>query len=125
MSIRVVDYAYIAATIALTAYGQLILKWRIAAYGQLPADSWEKAKFLVLLVLDPAIFSGYVAAFLASLTWMAALTRFELGYAYALMSLTFVVVLLLSGLLLHEPVSTAKIAGVFLIVAGTVVASHG
>jgi drug/metabolite transporter (DMT)-like permease len=125
MSIRAVDYGYLAATIALSAYGQLILKWRLAAYGQLPETFWEKARFLTLLVLDPAIFSGFVAAFLAALTWMAALTRFELGYAYALMSLTFVVVLLLSALLLHEPLSTAKIAGVLLIIAGTVVASNG
>lgn len=125
MSIRAVDYSYLAATIALSAYGQLILKWRIAAYGQLPADFSEKAKFLVLLLLDPAIFSGFVAAFLAALTWMAALTRFELGYAYALMSLTFVVILLLSALLLHEPLSTAKVAGVVLIIAGTAVASYG
>lgn len=125
MTPRAVDFAYIAATIVLTSYGQLILKWRLASVGSLPVDFWDKARFLVLLVFDPAIFSGFVAAFLASLTWMAALTRMDLGYAYALMSMTFVVVLLLSALLLHEPLSTAKVIGVSLIVAGTVVASYG
>jgi len=125
MSPRLFDYGYIAATIGLTVYGQLVLKWRIQDFGAMPADFPGKAKFLLLLLLDPAILSGFVAAFLAALAWMAAMTRFELGHAYSLMSLTFVLVLLLSAWLLNEPLTGAKIAGVLLIVTGTVVASHG
>ena len=125
MSSRASDYLYILSTIGLTAYGQLVLKWRIGSFGTMPADFAEKVKFLLLLLLDPLIFSGFVAAFLASLTWMAALTYFELGYSYALMSLTFVLVLLLSAWLLNEPLSAPKVAGVVLIVAGTIVASYG
>ena len=125
MSPRLLDYGYIAATIALTVYGQLVLKWRIQDFGAMPPDFPGKMRFLLLLLLDPAILSGFVAAFLAALAWMAAMTRFELGHAYSLMSLTFVLVLLLSAWLLNEPLTGAKIAGVLLIVAGTIVASHG
>jgi drug/metabolite transporter (DMT)-like permease len=122
---RIVDYLYIFATIAFTVYGQLILKWRIATLGQMPDAAWDKTKWLVWLVFDPAIFSGFVAAFFASLTWMAAMTRFELSHAYPFMSLNFVVVLLLSGLLLGEAVTWPKVAGIALIVAGTVIAARG
>jgi uncharacterized membrane protein len=125
MNPRFADYLYIAATIGFTVYGQLILKWRIRDFGALPTDPLEKLKFLVYLLFDPAIFSGFVAAFLASLAWMAAMTKFDLSHAYPFMSLTFVVVLLLSGWLLSEPLSVAKVMGVALIVVGTVVAARG
>jgi multidrug transporter EmrE-like cation transporter len=122
---RIFDYLYILATIGFTVYGQLILKWRIAQFGPLPADLSEKLRFLFGLLLDPAIFSGFVAAFLASLAWMAAMTKFELSHAYPFMSLNFVVVLVLSGWLLSEPITTQKVLGIGLIVLGTIVAARG
>lgn len=122
---RIHDYFYILATILFTVYGQVILKWRISNYGAMPAPAIEKLKFLTGLLLDPVILSGFVAAFLASLAWMAAMTRFELSHAYPFISLNFVLVLLLSSWMLHEPVTLAKIIGIGLIVAGTVVASQG
>lgn len=122
---RLVDYLYIVATIGLTVYGQLILKWRIAKLGPLPEDLFEKLKFLISLFADPAIFSSYAAAFLASLAWMAAMTKFELSHAYAFMSLNFVGVLLLSGWLLSEPITFLRVLGVGLIVLGTMVAGGG
>lgn len=122
---RVLDYFYILSTIGFTVYGQLVLKWRIAHFGPLPLGLAEKFKFLFWLLLDPVIFSGFVAAFIASLAWMAAMTKFDLSHAYPFMSLNFVVVLLLSGWLLNEPMSYQKAIGVVLIVLGTIVAAKG
>jgi uncharacterized membrane protein len=122
---RLFDYFYIFSTIGFTVYGQLILKWRIARFGPLPVHTREKVIFLVSLLFDPAIFSGFAAAFLASLAWMAAMTKFDLSHAYPFMSLNFVVVLLLSGWLLSEPVTLKKALGVGLIVLGTAVAARG
>jgi uncharacterized membrane protein len=125
MKTRYFDYLYILATIGFTVYGQLILKWRIRNFAPLPVDAIDKLKFLILLLFDPAIFSGFAAAFFASLAWMAAMTKFELNHAYPFMSLNFVIVLLLSGWLLNEPVSIQKALGVVLIVIGTVVGARG
>lgn len=122
---RALDYLYIFATIVFTVYGQLILKWRIGSYGPLPVDSGNKLKFLISLLCDPLIFSGFFAAFLASLAWMAAMTKFDLSHAYPFMSLNFVVVLLLSGWLLSEPITLQKMLGIGLIVIGTLVAARG
>lgn len=122
---RLLDYLYIFATIGFTVYGQLILKWRIVRFGPLPVDAFEKVKFLISLLFDPAIFSGFAAAFLASLAWMAAMTKFDLSHAYPFMSLNFVVVLLFSGWLLSEPMTFQRVLGVGMIVLGTVVAARG
>jgi uncharacterized membrane protein len=125
MMSRYLNYLYIFATIALTVYGQLILKFRIGKLGALPAGTFEKLRFLIGLLFDPGIFSGFFAAFLASLAWMAAMTKFDLSHAYPFMSLNFVVVLLLSGWLLSEPMTLQKAMGVGLIVLGTIVAARG
>lgn len=122
---RPFDYLYIVLTIFFTVYGQLILKWRISKFGPLPSDSVEKFKFLIGLLFDPAIFSGFAAAFLASLAWMAAMTKFDLSHAYPFMSLNFVVVLFLSVWLLGEPLTLSKALGIAMIVVGTVVAARG
>lgn len=122
---RLLDYLYIAGTIVFTVYGQLILKYRIVRFGPMPNETWEKLRFLIGLLFDPFIFSGFFAAFLASLFWMAAMTKFDLSHAYPFMSLNFVVVLMLSAWLLSEPMSLSKAVGIALIVGGTIVAARG
>jgi uncharacterized membrane protein len=123
--LRPFDYLYILATIACTVYGQLILKWRIATMGPLPTNVVGKISFLISLLFDPLIASGFAAALVASFAWMAAMTKFELSHAYPFMSMNFVFVFLLSGWLLNEPITFQKAVGVALIVLGTVVASSG
>ena len=122
---RRLDYLYILATIAFTVYGQLIFKWRIAQFKAPPEALVEKLRFLLGIIFDPAIFSGFLSAFLASLAWMAAMTKFELSHAYPFTSLNFVIVLLLSGLILGEPITQSKMTGVILIVLGTMVIARG
>jgi len=114
------NYLYIFGCIAFTVYGQLILKWRIAQKGHLPTDFADKMMFLVRALFDPFILSGFLAAFVASLFWMAAMTKFELSTAYPFMSLAFVLVLLFSALLFREPVTIGKVLGMALICAGIV-----
>ena len=124
MNPRLSDYFYIAATIAFTVYGQLILKWRVAFYGQMPTEPLDKLKFILGILFDPWVLSGFIAAFVASLAWIAAMTKFELVHAYPFMSLNFVLVFLLSGLFLSEPLTIQRVFGLMLIILGTVVAAR-
>lgn len=110
-------------TILLSAYGQVILKWRMNTVGSLP-EGMDKWWFLFKAVFDPYIFSSFLAAFLASLTWMAALTKFELSFAYPFMSLSFLLVLILSYFFLNEMMTLQKAIGFALIIAGLIVASR-
>lgn len=56
---------------------------------------------------------------------MAALAKFDLSHAYPFMGLTFVLVLVLSVVLFHEPLTMHKIIGIVLIVTGIIVGSRG
>ena len=117
-------YIYIAGTIVFTVYGQMVLKWRISYYGALPEGLNDKVLFLFKLLFDPFIFSGFVAAFIASFFWMAAMTKFDVSYAYPFMSAAFVLVFLLSVVFFHEPITWQKTLGLLLIIAGIIVTSR-
>lgn len=115
-------YLYIAGCIAFTVYGQLIIKSRMATKGALPEGVADKIAFLLhALFGDPFMLSGFAAAFAASLFWMAAMTKFELSFAYPFMSLAFVLVFGFSVLLFGETVSAGKVVGLGLIVSGILV----
>lgn len=118
-------YLYIAATIVLTAYGQLILKWRLNLKGAMPDALQDKMMYMFYALLDPYVISSFAAAFLASITWMAALTKFQLSFAYPFMSLSFIIVFLLSIFLFGETFNFYKLTGCLLIVTGIIVLSKG
>ena len=118
-------YLYIALTILFTVYGQIVLKWQVSQAGPLPAPFGARLAFLFELLLNPWIVSGFVAAFLASLCWMAVMTKLPLSHAYPFMSLAFVLVMFLSAFIFHEPLTWAKTLGMVCIVAGIVVSSQG
>ncbi len=114
-------YLYVALTLVLTVYGQLVMKWQISKVGPMPVPTTAKLLFLLSQFLNPWILSGLFAAFLASMCWMAAMTMFELGQVYPFMSLTFVIVMLLSAVLFGESLSLGKIFGILLVCSGLVV----
>jgi multidrug transporter EmrE-like cation transporter len=119
------DYLYILGTVFFTTYGQLVLKWQIAASGALPVDFVGKLLFLMRLFKNFWVVSAFVCALLAALCWMAALSKFELSYAYPFMSLSFVIVLVLSNMFFNEPINAAKVFGIILIVVGITIGSKG
>lgn len=116
-------YLYVFATLFFTVYGQLILKWRISKLSFNLPDSGIIDKFtsLIKLIFDPFIFSGFVSAFIASMFWMAAMTKFEITQAYPFMSLAPAIVFLLGIWLLNETFTYGKVIGLVLIIIGTIV----
>ncbi|OGA39127.1 MAG: hypothetical protein A3G24_10035 [Betaproteobacteria bacterium RIFCSPLOWO2_12_FULL_62_13] len=119
------SYAYVVVTIFLTVYGQIAIKWQVAAAGPFPVAPADRAAFLLRLLINPWIISALAAALLAAVSWMAAMTKLDLSHAYPFMSLAFVLVLAFSAVLFHEPVTWQKIAGLALITAGIIIGSQG
>ena len=119
------SYVYVMCTVLLTVYGQIVIKWQVAQAGALPDDAAQKIEFLARLLLNPWIMSGLAAALLASITWMAALTKLPLSHAYPFTASAFVIVILLSGFFFSEAITPLKLAGVALVVLGIIVGSQG
>lgn len=118
------SYVYVAATVLLTVYGQLVVKWQVANAARLGEPS-ERTAFLLSLLANPWVLSALAAAFAAALCWMLAMVKLDLSHAYPFVSLSFVLVLFLSALVFGEPLTWAKLAGTLLIVAGVALGSQG
>lgn len=116
-------YLFIALTILLTVYGQLVLKWQVGLHQHLLSSPFSVPS-IVSLLLKPWVISGFAAAFGASICWMAAISRLPLSRAYPFMSMNFVVVVLLAAWLFQERLDAYKLAGTLIIVAGVLVLSR-
>ena len=116
------SYIFVALTILLTVYGQLVLKWQ-ASLAPPPAGGHLVA-YVVGMFLRPWVLSGLVAAFLASACWIVAVSRFELSRIYPYMALNFVLVGFLAVPFFGESLSTPKVVGLMLVIAGLVVTSR-
>ncbi|MBE7386060.1 MAG: EamA family transporter [Leptolyngbya sp. SIO1E4] len=117
-------HIYIFLTIILTVYGQLIIKWQVNSAGALPVALVERVEFLSRLLFNPWVISSFLCAFMAALSWMIAMTKFPLSYAYPFTSLAFVLVFFLSVLLFRETVTLPKLIGTGLVVAGIIIGSR-
>lgn len=111
--------SYILATIILTIYGQIIIKWRIGNNTVLPEDLLGKLKVLGSFFIDPFIMSGFFAAFLSALAWMAAMTKFEVSFAYPIVLGGLVLgTNVIAIVILHESLSWTKISALLLVILG-------
>jgi drug/metabolite transporter (DMT)-like permease len=109
-------YLFIALTLGLTAYGQLIVKARALVHQ--PDASATKLDYLVAMYTDPLVLSALGAALLASVSWALALEKAGLGFAYPFMALSFVVVPVASRFLFGEPIVLLQAAGMAFILGG-------
>ena len=110
-------------TILLTVYGQLVLKWQVGLHGQLLAPPLRPLN-LMLLLLKPWVLSAFVAAFGASLCWMAAINKLPISRAYPYMAINFFLVALFAVVLFHERLDVYKVAGTAIIMLGVIVLSR-
>ncbi|MDD4148511.1 MAG: EamA family transporter [Bacteroidales bacterium] len=65
--------------------------------------------------------SGFFSAFVASVFWMAAMTKFEITYAYPFMSLAPALVFLVGVFILGETFTIGKLLGLIIIAIGIIV----
>ena len=113
-------YVFVGLTVLFTVYGQLVIKWQIGDQ-DLPEGFVDKIIFLLMQLLNPWIFSGFAAAFLAANCWMVAMTKLPLNKAYPFTSLALVLVLFGSYSLLGEKISLATFVGTAFIVTGLII----
>jgi undecaprenyl phosphate-alpha-L-ara4N flippase subunit ArnF len=116
-------YLYIFATLFFTVYGQMILKWRILKiqWSMPHTGIWDMIVAYAKFLIDPFIFSGFLSAFVASVCWSMAMTKFQITEAYPFMSLAPAIVFLLGVWLLGETFTIGKVVGLVLIIVGLIV----
>lgn len=109
-------YVFIAATLILTAYAQLIVKSSALRHAQV--EPGGRLAYLIAMYSDWRVLSGFACGVIASITWSLALERLPLSHAYPFMALSFVLVPLSAMLIFGEPFRPVQLAGMACIVVG-------
>lgn len=110
------SFFYVFVALALTVYGQLIVKSRAMLHAEIGKTGY--GAFLIVMFRDPWVLSAFVAAVIAAAAWMLAVRKEDLSLLYPFMALTFVAVPTLAALLLGERITALQIFGMVLIVGG-------
>ncbi|TMH59538.1 MAG: hypothetical protein E6H57_22420 [Betaproteobacteria bacterium] len=115
----------ILPTMLLVVYGQLVIKWRVAALSGLANPADGPLGRLVSYLGDPYILSAYVAALASSMTWMFVVESYPLSLAFPLhIGLTVMAVVVGGIYLFGEPITASRIVAVCLILAGIAIGSR-
>ena len=89
-------------------------------------ETWQdKFALAFSMFLNPYIIISLTLTLLSGVTWMIAMTKFEISYAYPFTLLGLVLVTIFSVVFFGESVNTYKISGIALIILGISVISKG
>lgn len=110
-------YVLLLLNILLLVAGQTVWKMGLDRAGGLRAENWLQVLF------SPLILAGIGMYGLATLLWLAVLSRLPLSLAYPLQSLAYVLGILLAWRLFGEAVPLNRWIGCAVIVAGVVLIS--
>ena len=116
--IKFYNFLPIIFVIISTVTSQLILKWRVDTLIKRSEDTSDQIQLILKNIFDPYILFCFTLAFVAAVSWIFTLTRFNLSSAYPYMALNFLLVIFLSSIFLGEVLSTRNIAAGILIVVG-------
>ena len=97
----------------LTCMGQVSQKFAVESWRDVP-DGWAPK------LRSPWLWSALVCLGLGLLVWLRVLQRLEVGSAYPMLSLNFVLVTLMARFVFHEPIDARHWLGVGLVIAGVV-----
>lgn len=64
------------------------------------------------------VVSGVICAGIGFALWLYLLSQFQLNYIYPLSSILYILITVLSYVILNEPITGTKIAGILVITAG-------
>ena len=122
----ILNHFYLILAICFGVVSQLIIKWKMSAFSFDDYETWQDKFILAFsMLLNPYIIIALILTLLAGVTWMIAMTKFEISYAYPFTLLGLVLVTIFSVVFFGESISVYKIGGIALIILGVVVISKG
>lgn len=111
----------IIVSVLLGSIGQVILKIGANKLGTLALLPQTLIADLFRMIRVPEIFLGLILFGASFVLWVKVLTNSDLSYAYPMVSLGYINIIILSYFLFKEPFTTTKIIGIALIIFGVIV----
>jgi multidrug transporter EmrE-like cation transporter len=112
-------------TILLTAYSQLVVKWRVTTLAATAGDSAGAMTRAFHYLADPFVVSAFVGSLLSAIAWFYVVERYPVSIAFpTYVGVLFAIVTVGSAALLNETLSAQHLIGLALILVGVVVVSQ-
>ncbi|KGY11320.1 hypothetical protein NM22_15775 [Vibrio tubiashii] len=121
------NYFYLVMTVLLTVSSQLIIKWKMSTlYHDVPIAWTEKACFLLRVLSDPYIILSVFLVLFSGLSWMIAMTKFDLSSAYPIIVVGLMMVTSIASVLLFkESINIYKVVGIIVSLFGIFILQMG
>jgi len=112
------DLGYVLASVILNVLGQLSIKKGALLKG--PMDLGGQTLFTTIYKTfsSPYIILGLLLYGISAFFWIIALSRVDLSYAYPILSLGYVLIMVLSYWLFQEQLNAMRILGTLTVVIG-------
>jgi multidrug transporter EmrE-like cation transporter len=114
-------YILVFISIILGAGGQVVMKMGTS---QVSTAGLSFLSLLLKYFTNMHILTGLLLYTLSAVVWIFAISKVQLSIAYPMVASGYVLVVLLSYLLLHEPVSSLRVLGLLTIVAGVIIIAN-
>lgn len=111
----------IITSVLLGSIGQVILKVGANKLGALALHPQTLITDIFRMIRVPEIIIGLIFFGLSFVLWVKVLTKSDLSYAYPMVSLGYINVIILSYFFFKEPFTTTKILGITLIIFGVII----
>ncbi len=115
---------FLLVAITLGAFGQLSLKHGMRQFGPLGAPGLGLVASVLRAVFTPYVLLGLACYAVSSCFWLVVLSSWALSYAYPMIAISYVLVVLLSRAFFGEAVLPLQWAGIFLMCTGLVLVAR-
>lgn len=116
MNLKIIVIILILINTVLTVSGQTFLKLGINKVQSLHPSSL--ANFFLNSFLTPEVVFGICLYSISMFMWLVILSKANLSFAYPVVAISYVLILISSVVFLHETVTPIRIIGVAVIILG-------
>ncbi|MFV9503843.1 MAG: EamA family transporter [Oscillochloridaceae bacterium umkhey_bin13] len=109
----------------LTVIGEVLLKLGVNAVNERVGAFSLDPDVLWATFTDWRVVLGFVLVFGGALFWLGVISRVNLSFAYPLLALNYVIILIPSRFILNEAITPTKILGAVIVVVGVIVITWG
>jgi multidrug transporter EmrE-like cation transporter len=111
-------FILILVGVLLNAGAQLLLKAGMGQIGHFEFSAANVVPIGIKVMANPPIVSGLALYVISVGVWLMVLSRVQVSFAYPMLSIGYVVNAVAANYLFGEPLTSMRILGIFIIIAG-------
>ncbi len=117
-------FGLILVGVLLNTAAQLMLKAGMSQIGQFDFSLVNALPIGLKVAANPPILTGLCLYVMSVCVWLLVLSRVQVSFAYPMLSIGYIVNALAAYYFFGEPLSSLRMAGIFIIIAGVYVVAQ-